>query len=296
MDLNLVHLFMAIYRQRNLTRAGESLGVTRPAVSAGLRRLRDEFQDPLFLRRAHGVEPTIRATAMAEKLELALILIEEAAKPPGEFDPTQENREFVVGMSDYGVAVILPALLQRLRQEAPNITLAVRHPGNEGARKALDGGTFDLLIGNVQESLERIRQQKLLSECFAGLVDQSHPLTNKTFTPEELNKYPALLTEGPANDRWWEHENIRATGYVPRQVFSIPVFLGVALLLKDSPLICVTAERLRRIFMAAYPVTEIPLPFGDQTIIVRQYWHERWHADPAHRWLRQTIHDVCRTL
>lgn len=296
MDLNLLHVFAAIYRERNLTRAAENLGLTRPAVSLALRRLRDELQDPLFIRKPHGVEPTVRADTLAEKLELALSLVEEATKPTREFDPMQEDRNFVIGMSDYCMVTILPALLENLRQNTGGITLSVRHPGNEGARQALENSTFDLLIGNVQMPAGRIRQQQLLTEQFAAVVAQSHPLAHLSFDPEELNRYPALLTEGSGNYRWWENANIKSSGYNPRQIFTVPFFFGVSLLLNDSPMVFVTNRRLSRMFTAVYPVTEIPLPFDDQPIVIRQYWHERWHSDPAHRWLRQTIHSLCQKL
>lgn len=296
MDLNLLYVFTAIYRERNLTRAADILGMSPPGVSAALRRLRAEFQDSLFLRKPHGVEPTVRADAIAEKLGLALNLVEQAKKPEGAFDPAQESRSFLLGMSDYSQAIILPSLLKMLRQSAPGITLAFRHTGNQSVRKALDDGTFDLVVGNVLMPLGRIRQQQLLTEWYSGLVACSHPLAVRPFEVEELNEYPALLTEGHGNDRWWEHPMIKSTGYAPSRIVSLPGFLGVSLLLLDSPLVCVTPRRLNRIFSKAYPVTEIPLPFNNQPITIRQYWHERWHSDPAHCWLRQAIYAVCQGM
>lgn len=296
MDLNLVPFFLAIYRERSLTRSAEILGVSQPYVSSALRRLRAEYQDSLFIRKAHGVEPTVRAHAIAEKLEQAMSLMREAAAPEGGFDPAREERTFTLGMSDYCMAVIMPALYAELRRSAPGISIAIRHPGNEGARKALESDTFHLLLGNVQTPLGRTRQQQLFTEGFTALVDVKHPLANRNFGVDELNEYPALLTEGAGNEQWWEHPKIKMTGYAPKQVFSIPVFLGVSLLLRDSPLVCISSHRLSRMFKKAHPVTEVPLPFGEHRIAIRQFWHERWHADPAHRWLRHLIYTVCQDI
>lgn len=296
MDLNLLYVFKAIYREKNLTRAAEYLGISPAGVSAALRRLRNEFDDSLFIRKAHGVEPTVRADAIAEKLGMVLELVEQARKPESAFDPAREERVFIVGMSDYSQAIILPLLLKTLRESAPGISLAIRHTGGSTVRKALDEGMFDLLIGNVITPLGRIRQQHLLTEAYTGVVAQSHPLASRKFDLKELNRYPALLTEAHGNERWWEHPVIKATGYMPEKVVSIPGFLGVSLLLIDSPLVCVTARRLSGVFTKAYPLKEIPMPFDDQPILIRQYWHERLHNDPAHRWLRQSIYDVCKTI
>lgn len=296
MDLNLLYVFKAIYREKNLTRAAECLGISPAGVSAALRRLRDEFDDSLFIRKAHGVEPTVRADAIAEKFGMALDLVEQARKPESAFDPAREERVFIVGMSDYSQAIILPLLLKALRQSAPGISIAARHTGGTSVRKTLDEGIFDLVIGNVITPLGRIRQQHLLTEAYIGVVAQTHPLANRKFDLQELNNYPALLTEAHGNQRWWEHPVIKTTGYIPEKVVSIPGFLGVSLLLLDSPLVCVTARRLSRIFTRAYPLREIPMPFDDQPIPIRQYWHERLHNDPAHRWLRQSIYNVCKTI
>lgn len=296
MDLNLLHVFSAIYREKNLTRAAESLGISPAGASAALRRLREEFQDTLFIRKAHGVEPTVRADAIAEKLSMALELVEQAKKPGHAFDPAKENRVFIVGMSDYSQAIILPSLLKALRASAPGVSLAVRHTGGTTVRKSLDDGMFDLVIGNVITPLGRIRQQHLLTEGFSGLIAQTHPLAFRTFDVQELNDYPALLTEAHGNEMWWEHPMIKATGYAPTKIVSIPGFLGVSLLLLNSPLVCVTARRLSAIFTKAYPLKTIPMPFDDQPILIRQYWHERLHNDPAHMWLRQQIYNVCKAI
>lgn len=296
MDLNLLYIFSAIYRERNLTRASKIVGISPAGASAALRRLRDEFQDSLFIRTAHGVEPTVRANTIAEKLGLALDLVEQARKPERVFDPAKEECVFLIGMSDYSQAIILPALLEKLRQSAPGISLAIRSTGNDSVRQALDDGAFDLIIGNVSTPLGRIRQQQLLMERFSGIVARTHPLAGKALDIRQLNDYPALLTEGHGNDRWWEHPLIRSTGYAPRRIVSIPGFLAVPLMLLDSPLVCVTAHRLCAIFTRSYPLDVVPLPFDDQSILIRQYWHERWHADPTHRWLRQAIYSLCKTL
>jgi DNA-binding transcriptional LysR family regulator len=296
MDLNLLNVFIAIYRERNLTRAAERLGISPAGVSAALRRLRNEFGDTLFIRKAHGVEPTVRADAIAEKFGMALELVEQAKKPDRAFNPAQEDRAFVIGMSDYSQAIILPSLLRLLRESAPGISLAIRHTGGIPVRQSLDAGAFDLVIGNVIAPLGRIRQQHLLTEAFNGVVARTHPLASKTFEVEELNKYPALLTEAHGGERWWEHPMFKASGYAPNHVISIPGFLGVSLLLLDSPLVCVTTRRLSAIFTKVYPLAVIPLPFDEQPILIRQYWHERLHNDPAHRWLRQSVYQVCKAL
>jgi DNA-binding transcriptional LysR family regulator len=163
-------------------------------------------------------------------------------------------------------------------------------------RQSLEEGMFDLVIGNVYSSLGRLRHQNLLKECFYGIVANDHPLADKAFDLEELSSYPALLTEGQGSDRWWEHPLVRDAGYKPTQVTSIPGFLGVSLLLAGSPLVCISARRLCEVFTKAYPLKAIALPFSKQVVAIKQYWHERSQGDPAHRWLRQAIYNVCQSI
>lgn len=296
MDLNLLYVFTSIYRELSLTRAAEHLGISTPGVSAALRRLRNEFQDPLFIRKSHGVEPTVRADIIAEKFGIALGLVEEAKRLDDHFSPAREERNFIIGMSDFAVTVILPHLLARLGKEAPGINLAIQHPGNQTVRNALEDSDVDLMIGHLTIPSPRIRQQQLLKESFRAVSAQNHPLAQRAFSPKELNDYPALLTEAHGNERWWECPSIKSKGYSPVQVFSLPDFLGLSMLLPGSPFICVTTNRLSRIALEHHPLTILPSPFDNLQVSIRQYWHERWHTDPGHRWLRQVIHEVCQDL
>lgn len=296
MDLNLLYVFSAVYREKNLSRAAETLGISPAGVSAALRRLRNEFDDILFIRKAHGVEPTVRADFIAEKFKIALEVVGQAKNPDSAFDPQRETRNFIIGISDYTQAVVLPSLLKILRTSAPGVALAFRHTGNASIRRSLDDGVFDLVIGNVISPMGRTRQQNLLTDGFCGIVASTHPLARKEFNIEELNAYPALLTEAHGNERWWEYPGIKSSGYAPSKVTSLPNFMGIARLLLDTPVVCVTTKRLSSLFIQRYPLTAVPLPFDNQPIILRQYWHERFHNDPAHRWLRQSFYNTCQNI
>ena len=144
-DLNLLVYLDVLLKERNVTRAAEALGISQPAMSNGLRRLRDLFNDPILVRTSDGMTPTERAEQLQPVVREVLASIEKAVEPSSEFNAAEADRVFRISVSDYTESTLLPHLMRRLRSEAPNITLDVLTP-SDISYQDVEQGTVDLVI------------------------------------------------------------------------------------------------------------------------------------------------------
>lgn len=175
LDLNLLRLFDAVYRLRSVSRAAEALGLSQPAASQALTRLRLKLRDPLFMRAAGGVRPTPRAQRLAEAVQSALASLEQALGDFEAFDPGASRMALRLHLSDIGEARFLPALMAALGREAPGIAVQSLWLPHAQIAPALDGGQLDLAIGFLPGVLET-RQQPLLRDRYVVLLAAKHPL------------------------------------------------------------------------------------------------------------------------
>ena len=129
-DLNLLVYLDVLLRERNVTRAAESLGISQPAMSNGLRRLRELFSDPLLVRTSGGMSPTERANNLQPEVRAVVASIEKVVQPDRQFDAASANRIFRISVSDYSESTLLPHMLRRMRLEAPDITLDILTPSD----------------------------------------------------------------------------------------------------------------------------------------------------------------------
>ena len=144
-DLNLLVYFDVLLRKRNVTRSAEALGISQPAMSNGLQRLRKLFNDPLLVRTSNGMSPTERAEALQPLVREIVMRVEKAVESQQDFDPSRANRVFRVSVSDYTETTLVPALLRHMRSRAPNITLDFLTP-SDVTYEDLEHGNVDMVI------------------------------------------------------------------------------------------------------------------------------------------------------
>ncbi|WP_255214096.1 LysR family transcriptional regulator, partial [Burkholderia pseudomallei] len=177
LDLNLIPYLVALNEARNVSRAGELLGVSQPRVSAALGRLREHFGDPLFVRTSRGMEPTPRALALIPAARDALASIERGLGAPHEFDPAKSARTFSIALSDVGEIVFLPRLLQAFAQHAPHANLRSASLSHAEVAHALEDGGVDLAVGYFPDlGGTNFFQQRLFTHRFICLLRRGHPL------------------------------------------------------------------------------------------------------------------------
>jgi len=191
-DLNLARVFVAVYQEKSLTRAGERLNLTQSAVSHALSRLRASLGDRLFERSGAVMLPTALARDAFPGLEAGLRLMEAALADGGRFDPARSRRIFRLGMNDYSASIILPPLMARLRREAPGVRLRIRQTTLEERRAFLTDGTVELMTGCDQDLGSGVSRERLFSDRDVVVVPKGHPALSPGFGPKEREATPII--------------------------------------------------------------------------------------------------------
>jgi DNA-binding transcriptional LysR family regulator len=277
-------LFDEVYRSLSMTRASEALGVSQPTVSIWLAKLRRQLGDPLFVRTSTGVRPTPRADALIDEVRAALALLKSIAGRLPSFDAETSGRLFRIAMTDASHITLLPRLLGRVRADAPGVGLEIVPISGETPR-ALESGDADLAVGFIPGLEAGFHEQVLYAQDFVCLVSARHPrigatMTARTYRDEahigilSTASYTTLQTS-------LSKERIRR-----RVMLELPGFLGLATIVADTDLIATVPRHIGETLAASGAIRVVPCPVKIAGFTVRQYWHERFHRDPGHRFMR----------
>ncbi|MEM9458455.1 MAG: LysR family transcriptional regulator [Myxococcota bacterium] len=285
LDLNLLYAFAVVMEEGSVTAAAKRLGVTQPAISHKLRRLREALDDELLVTGGTGLVPTARAVAMAKPLRLALQNLATAVADDEPFDPQSVEHEFVISTADLFEFAVLPQILEFLHAEAPGIRIAVvsrRRDMLEGMRQ----GTIHFAMGPSFPAHPGLRQSKLTEEPFVVMARKRHPAFRGGLTLERYLEAEHLLI-APEGMPGGIVDRVLATQERSRRVVSrVGHFAPAPFLVADSDLL-LTAPRSLAVAAARYveiSTRPVPLPLSPTpTMLV---WHERFDRDPAHRWFR----------
>lgn len=290
LDLNLLRLFDAVYRARKVGRAAELLDLTQPAVSQGLTRLRLLLQDPLFTRTGSGVQPTPRAERLAPAVRSALATLEQAISETQQFEPLQSGKTFRLHMSDIGEGRFLPELMVALRQQAPGVRIETLPLPAAGIADALDSGQIDFAFGFLPTVKDTQRVQ-LLQDRYIVMLRAGHPFA----AASRRRKGQALL------DALRELEFVAGRTHTDtlrilqllrledRVRLTAEHFMVLPAIVGATDLAVVMPRNIARGFAAGggYTLIEPPFPLRDFTVSL--HWSRRFEADPANRWLRETL-------
>lgn len=292
-DLNLFLVFRAIYATRSVTAAGERLCMTQSAVSNALKRLRDRFNDPLFVRTPGGMQPTPMASQLASFVEEGLLRFSEAIERAHSFDPATSDRLIRIAMNDIGQSVLIPKFMGAMSVAAPGMRVETVAPSSEHeTRQLLQDGDIDIAVGSWQPMGNGFHQQTLFNESFALLLRRDHPAGDRPLTVDEyLEAQHVAYRPSGASDLALQsalsNEGILARRKV---VLTAAHFVGLASVVASSDLVltvpCRLAEAMIRTQLG---VRTTPLPFDLPPFPVRMQWHDRVHGDGAHVWLRELL-------
>lgn len=288
-DLNLLRVFDAVLHEKGVTPAAARLGLTQPAVSNALARLRKILGDALFVRTPRGMDATPFARELAEPVRQALALLESAlAHGPG-FDPASATRAFRFYMSDLGQIEFLPPLVERVLRDAPGVRLEAVALEIEDIADALAAGGLDLAVGFLPGLGAPVRRQALFKDPYLCLMRADHEITSlnrKTF----LSASHALVTYRGGH-RVIEEAMERA-GVARRIALRVPHFTVVPMVLERTDLILTLPARVARVFERRGKLKALPPPVPIPQAEVAVHWHERFEADPGNRWLRGLMVDL----
>lgn len=291
-DLNLLRIFDALVRTRNVTRAGDLVGLSQPAVSAALNKLRGLTGDPLFVRTPKGMEPTPRAVRMADPVQLILEVVRRDVFLQEEFDPKTSNRTFSLSLTDIGEMVFLPKLIRRLHAEAPNVMLHSVSMLPARLDEAMTAGEVDLAVGYFPDiNKASFYQQHLFTHSFACLVRRDHPSIGDSLSMAQFLEatHVVIRAEGRSQEifeRYLEEQKIeRRIGLI------IPHFMSIPHLLPESDMIATVPYSCARAFSKLGSLRMLELPLKAPRFDLKQHWHARLHRDPANQWLRKMLYE-----
>ncbi len=286
LHLNQLRLVDALARNSNLGEAAEEIGLTQSAASHALARLREELQDPIFVRTSEGMRPTPYGIRLAASVRDALQSLRAGLERHPEFVPATSGRTFNVIMSDVSQMLYLPDLLPRLAAEAPGVSLRVRALPAKAPHLILESGEVDLAVGAFSRLIAGCRQKRLYREQYVCVVRRDHPRFLQGMTTEAFCSVPQALVD----PRGYVHERLDrwlAQQKVPRTAkLHVPYFLSLPLVIARSDLLVVMASRVAKMYAETLPLKIMSPPVKLPTYDTRLFWHERFHRDPANRWLR----------
>jgi LysR family transcriptional activator of mexEF-oprN operon len=289
MDLNLLVAFEALYRERSVTKAGRRLGLSQPATSAVLAKLRVLLGDPLFVKTPRGLEPTERCESLAEPVRRALDDLRDALGHEP-FEPTTADRVFRIGAVDAAIAVVIPGLIARVERSAPHLVLDVRSidPGN--AIALLDAREIELALTPIANVPRHVASRDLFPLTFVLCMRPGHPIAAAP-TASQIAAYPHVVVVFAGLARTPIDEALEATGVRRHVSVVVGSFLAVPEILADSDALAVLPSPYANKLARSGRIRTAPLPaaLAQPARQMRMAWPARLDPSRAWRWLRDEI-------
>ncbi len=295
-DLNLLRCFVAMLEERSVTRAAVRLGITQPAASNALTRLRQMFGDPLFIRERYGMRPTETALALAEPIAEALARLDAVVRDQQRFDPATAERHITLAANSYVEFVLLPDLVADLRQAAPGLTLRIIPYGSDLAETGVVSGDTAMTLGRITDPPETLVVQQIMEDGLSCVLRADHPQVGDHLSREQFEALRHVNMLPPGRLKAGLFQALERTGLRRDVAVSVTHFLSIPELIAATDycttlpnLICARLARDKRLKI-------LPPPADLGRFPVQMAWHIRYRQDPAHRWLRGRVLAVAERL
>jgi len=299
-DLNLLVFFDAMMREKNVSRAAITLGISQPALSNALSRLRKQLGDPLFIRTSHGMKPTDKALELHEPVQQALEQLHVALMPSKPFEPLQSSDHFTIASMDGVVYPLLSTVIARLQAVAPGISITLA-PLSSGTADMLDKGFTDLVIDAFIEGdlSDAFHKRKIMDDSLVCVYRMDHPLLKEygELSVDAYLAYPHLrisrtgVGKGPSDAFLKKKGRQRFVQVDSKQSVLVPIYLVL-----DSDLIATVPRSTAKRFAQHIPIAISPSPLELPAYSVDMAWGSIKHHNLGHQWLRQLIADVANEI
>jgi DNA-binding transcriptional LysR family regulator len=290
LDLNLLLVFHHLLREKRVSAVATVLGMSQPAVSSALGRLRASLGDALFLRTQGGMVPTPYALQLAEPVATALDGLQQALQVRASFDPATSERRFTLAMTDVGEMYFLPVLMDALAQSAPSVTLKVVAVTSASLGEDMATGRTDLALGLLPQLQAGFFQQALFRQPYVCLMREGHPLAQSeelTLPDFAAASHVRVIAAGTGHGR--VDEALERQGLQRRIRLTVPHYVALGDVLSHSDLIATVPERFAQRVTRPFALTTRALPLAVDGSGIHQFWHARLHKDPGHQWLRMLV-------
>jgi DNA-binding transcriptional LysR family regulator len=296
-DLNLLKAFDALHAERAVTRAASRIGLSQPAMSHALSRLRDLFSDDLFVRTQSGMEPTARAREIAPLISHAIEQIEAALNLGAGFDPATSTATFTAGMGEYAEVTLVGRLAEAFSRQAPHATLRLVSLHGADAAEQLERGTVDVAVAHLRNLPPTIETTLLFRDPFVVVARKGHPIAasdvDGPLTIEAYASQDHVLVSPRGHTTGALDRILVDYGQRRRVALLVATYLAVPAALAGSNLIATVPSRVAQLIAAHTAITTLPLPM-DHAATVSMAWHRRTTSEPAQAWFRGLLHEAAR--
>lgn len=287
-DLNLLVVFEAVEQEKNLTRAGLRLGMSQPAVSHALARLRHLLKDELFVRTPSGMHPTPRAERMVGPLRAALQELQVTLQAD-QFDAAQASTTFTIAVNNYAARAVVPTLVHEVARLAPSVVLEVLPIGRLHVLDELDGGGVQLALSTLTDGGDRFKCVGLLDDEYVVILPRNHPEAEAhELSIERFAALPHIGITSSGDDTDFIDDVLAERGLSRFTSAKVPLHSLVPVLV-NSGAVAIMPKRAAADLVAICPLVMRPLPFRSPRVGLSMMWHRRLDNHPAHRWLRGTL-------
>lgn len=289
-DFNLLPVLRALIDTESVTRSGELLGLSQPAASRAVARLRRQLGDPLLVRTSKGYRLTPFAESLRERVDAALSAAGAVFTPSG-FDASSSERKFRIATTDYGALAVLAGVAPAVALAAPRATVSV-DPWTESTLAGLERGDVDMALYADDHLPPDYHTRDLFRETYVLIARRGHPVTRlgRRNLLERAAEFPQVVARYPAGRNFASDDVLAKMGAPAHHVaLALPYFLISPMIVAASDLVMVLPRRVADRFSAVAGVVVLPLGPASPTFTYRMIWHERMHRDAGHAWLRQMV-------
>ena len=292
-DLNLFVVFDAIYTEANLTRAGQIVGITQPAVSNALARLRETFNDPLFVRTAQGMVPTPMAQNIIGPVRNALQLLRVSVQESRTFNPHQANKTYRISMTDLTEQILLPPLFQRLRRLAPTVCIESFLAKRRETTKELAAGRLDFAVDAPLNTDPQVRHVKLMEDRYVCAMRPGHPMATESISLDQYLSLTHIQISSRRSGLGYVDLALGKMGFQRKIALRSQHYLMATSVVQQTDMVMTISER----FAKRHQLHYVPVPVADIPLLESHlYWHESTDQDPANRWMREQIIELAQLL
>ncbi|PSJ37800.1 LysR family transcriptional regulator [Zobellella taiwanensis] len=291
-DLNLLLVFQLMYRERKTGVVAEQLGLSQPAVSNALARLRKALNDELFERTSRGMKPTPYADLIAEPIAYALATLQDTINYHERFEPLSSERAFRIAMTDLGEMYLLPRLMAHLARVSPGISITTVRNSDDSLKEEMEAGSVDLAIGLLPQLEAGFYQRRLFEQQYVCLMRKDHPLAGGPLDLEAFSQARHIVIEAQGTGHGRVEKLLAQSGVRRIVKLRLPHFMSAPYIVRETDLIATVTEKLALQTMDTLGLVVHRHPVALPSVQINLFWHRRYHQDTGSIWLRSQIFNL----
>ena len=288
-DLNLLVVFQEVFHERQISSVAKKLGLSQPAVSNALARLRKSFDDELFVRTAQGMQPTPLAQQLAEPISSALGNITRALNQHEVFDAASSKRHFVIAMTDVGEVYFMPRLIEQCRTLAPQSQLSTVRASSIDIKAEMETGRVDLALGAFDDISGALYQRRLFRQSYVCMLRQGHPLAGVAISAKDFLAAQHLIVASMESPYDKINQSLEKAGIKAAAHFTVPHFVAVPYIVSTTDLLVTVPQKLAESAAAPFKLQYVKPPLRLPALQTNVFWHRRFNQDEGNQWLRNLI-------